>query len=204
DPAAPGPGQALVDMKIVGINFSDTNYRRGLGPAASMAMPLTPGHEGVGIVTAVGADVSNARIGDRVVFAGQHRLGTYKEKMLLPAGSLIPVPAGLDLNLAVAVLNQGQTAHYLLHDAFLTKPGDRVLIHAAAGGVGSNLVQMAKMMGAYVYATVSSDTKADFVRDLGADKVIVYTRDDFEDAIKQDTGGKGIDVVFDGISGETL
>ena len=202
DPVAPGAGLAAVDIKIIGINYSDTNYRRGLGAAATMSLPLIPGHEAAGVVTAIGEGVSQVKVGDRVVFAGQHRFGTYKEKTIVAANQLVPVPAGFDLKIAVAVLNQGQTAHYLLHDARKTEPGDRVLIHAAAGGVGSNLVQMAKMLGAYVYATVSSDTKADFVRNLGADKVIIYTRSDFEDEIRKDTGGKGIDAVFDAVGGD--
>ena len=202
DPAPPGPGLAAVDIKIIGINYSDTNYRRGLGAAATMSLPLIPGHEAAGIVTAIGEGVSEVKVGDRVVFAGQHRFGTYKEKTIVAANRLVSVPAKMDLGIAAAVLNQGQTAHYLLHDARKTEPGDRVLVHAAAGGVGSNLVQMAKMLGAYVYATVSSDAKAEFVKSLGADKVILYTRTDFEDEIKKDTGGKGIQAVFDAVGGD--
>jgi NADPH2:quinone reductase len=167
-----------------------------------MSLPLIPGHEAAGVVTAIGEGVTQVKVGDRVVFAGQHRFGTYKEKTVVAANQLVPLPDGFDLKLAVAVLNQGQTAHYLLHDARKTERGDRVLVHAAAGGVGSNLVQMAKMLGAYVYATVSSDDKAEFVRNLGADKVIIYTRSDFEDEIRTDTGGKGINAVFDAVGGD--
>ena len=202
DPAAPGAGLAAVDIQIIGINYSDTNYRRGLGAARTMSLPLIPGHEAAGVVTAIGAGVTEVKVGDRVVFAGQHRFGTYKEKTIVAANMLVPVPAGFDLKLAVAVLNQGQTAHYLLHDARKTERGDRVLVHAAAGGVGSNLVQMAKMLGAYVYATVSSDEKAEFVRKLGADKIIMYTRSDFVEEIKKDTVGKGINAVFDAVGGD--
>lgn len=204
DPSAPGEGQALVDIKVVGINYSDTNYRRGFRMHQAVSLPLIPGHEAAGVVTVVGAGVSNVKAGDRVVFAGMHRFGTYREKMLVPAISCIPVPAGIDLKLATAVLNQGQTAHYLCHDAYPVKAGDRVLVHAGAGGVGSNLVQMTKKLGAFVYATVSSQEKADFVRGLGADKVILYTQEDFADAIKQDTGGKGVHAIFDAIGGEVL
>jgi len=193
-----------VDMKVIGVNYSDTHYRKGSGPAQGMSLPLIPGHEGVGVVAALGDGVTEVKIGDRVVFAGQHRLGTYKEQMLLPAIDLIPLPPGMDMKLAVAVLNQGQTAHYLLHDAHHTKPGERVLIHAGAGGVGSNLVQMAKKLGAYVYATVSSEDKVDFVRNLGADRVIVYTRLDFKEEIKKDTDGRGVDAVFDAIGADVL
>ncbi|MDQ8728962.1 quinone oxidoreductase [Bradyrhizobium sp. LHD-71] len=204
DPPAPGSGQALVDMKIIGVNYSDTNYRRGFRMHQAVSLPLTPGHEGAGVVSAVGEGVTGVRPGDRVVFSGQHRLGTYKQKMLLPAVSLVPVPADFDLKLAVAVLNQGQTAHYLCHDAYEVKAGDRVLVHAGAGGVGSNLVQMTKMLGAYVYATVSSDDKADVARDLGADKVIVYTKIDFAEEIMKDTEGNGVHAIFDAIGGDVL
>jgi NADPH2:quinone reductase len=193
-----------VDLKIIGINYSDTNYRRGFRMHQAVSLPLTPGHEGAGVVSAVGEGVTGVRPGDRVVFSGQHRLGTYKQKMLLPAVSLVPVPADFGLKLAVAVLNQGQTAHYLCHDAYEVKAGDRVLVHAGAGGVGSNLVQMAKMLGAYVYATVSSDDKADVARDLGADKVIVYTKIDFAEEIMKDTEGKGVHAIFDAIGGDVL
>ena len=116
EPPAPGPGQAIVDLEVIGINFSDTNYRRGLGPAASMGVPLVPGHEAGGIVAAVGDGVRHVKAGDRVVFAGQHRLGTYKEKMLLQAISLVPVSPDMDMKIATAVLNQGRTAHYLAHE----------------------------------------------------------------------------------------
>jgi NADPH2:quinone reductase len=202
DPAPPGAGLAAVDIQIIGINYSDTNYRRGLGAARTMSLPLIPGHEAAGVVTAIGEGVTEVKVGDRVVFAGQHRFGTYKEKTIVAANQLVPVPDGFDLNLAVAVLNQGQTAHYLLHDARKTERGDRVLVHAAAGGVGSNLVQMAKMLGAHVYATVSSDEKAAFVQSLGADKVIIYTRTDFEEEIRKDTAAKGINAVFDAVGGD--
>jgi NADPH2:quinone reductase len=202
DPSPPGPGFALVDNKVIGLNYSDTNYRRGMGPAATMALPLIPGHEAAGVVAAIGEGVTQVKVGDRVVFAGQHRYGTYKERSIVAANQLVPVPPDIDTKIAVAVLNQGQTAHYLLHDARETTPGDRVLVHAAAGGVGSNLVQMAKMLGAYVYATVSSEQKASFVRGLGADKVIIYTATDFEDEIRRDTDGKGLDAIFDAVGGE--
>jgi NADPH2:quinone reductase len=204
DPSAPGPGQALVDMKVIGINYSDSNYRRGFRMHAAVSLPLIPGHEGAGVVVAASEGVTNVKAGDRVVFAGMHRFGTYRQKMLVPAVSLIPVPADVDMKLATAVLNQGQTAHYLCHDAFPVKAGDRVLVHAGAGGVGSNLVQMTRKLGAFVYATVSSDDKADFVRGLGADKVIVYTKVDFADVIKTDTAGKGVNAVFDAIGGDVL
>lgn len=203
DPS-PGASELLVDMRVIGVNYSDTSYRRGRSSRPGQPLPLTPGHEGGGIVAGLGQGVNDYKAGDRVVFSGMHRLGTYKQLMVLPALDCVPVPAGMDLKLAVTVLNQGQTAHYLTHDAHPIKPGERVLIHAAAGGVGSNLVQMAKRMGALVFATVSSDDKADFARDLGADEVCLYTRVDFEPEVMRWTDGKGVDAVFDAIGGEVL
>ena len=194
-------GEVLVQQEVIGVNYSDTLYRSG---RYGGKLPLIPGHEGGGTILHVGPEVAGFSAGDRVVYAGQHRRGTYKEQMVVEATALVRVPAGIDLKLATAVLNQGRTAHYLTHDAHPLGPGERVLIHAAAGGVGSNLVQMAKHMGAYVYATVSTAEKADFARDLGADEVILYSEVDFEDEIKRRTSGEGLDVVFDALGGEFL
>lgn len=196
-----GPGEVLVRMQVVGVNYSDTHYRRG---SYSSQIPLIPGHEGGGVVTRLGEDVSGFREGERVVFAGQHRRGTYTEMMSVPAEDLIRVPPDTDLKLATAVLNQGRTAHYLTHDAHPVAAGERVLIHAAAGGVGSILVQMAKRRGAYVYGTTSTGGKADFVRSLGADEVILYTQTDFEEQIKERTSGEGVEVVYDAVGGDVL
>ncbi|HLF79674.1 MAG TPA: quinone oxidoreductase [Dehalococcoidia bacterium] len=200
----PGAGEVLVRMKVIGVNYSDTSYRKGRGPRAAQPLPMTPGHEGFGHVAELGEGVSGVRVGDAVVFSGMHRLGTYKELMAMPALELIPVPPAMDGKLAVAVLNQGQTAHYLTHDAHPIEPGERVLIHAGAGGVGSNLVQIAKRMGASVFATVSTEDKAAFVRELGADEVCIYTQVDFEAEVKRWTGGDGVEAVFDAIGGEVL
>lgn len=202
---APAPalaaGEALVRMQVIGVNYSDTHYRRGSYPGS---LPLIPGHEGGGEILEVGAGVSAFRPGDRVVFSGQHRRGTYKELMTVPAEDLVPLPAGFDIKLATAVLNQGRTAHYLTRDARPIREGERVLVHAAAGGVGSLLLQMAKNAGAYVFATVSTPAKADFVRQLGADEVILYTQTDFEEEIKSRTSGEGVQVVFDALGGDYL
>jgi NADPH2:quinone reductase len=197
----PGAGEALVKMAVIGVNFSDTHTRTG---SSNRPTPVVPGHEGIGTIVALGDGDSPFKVGDRVVFAGQHNIGTYKELIALPTSQLVPVPAGIDSKLAVAVMNQGQTAHYLMHEAYPVQPGDKVLIHAGAGGVGSNLIQMAKMRGAYVFTTVSSEEKADFVRDLGADEVIMYTQVDFVDEIKKRTDGKGVPVVYDAIGGENV
>jgi NADPH:quinone reductase len=196
-----GPDEVLVKQEVIGVNFSDTLYRNG---RYGGQLPLIPGHEGGGTIVAMGASVTGFSAGDRVVYAGQHRRGTYKEEMSVEATALVPVPPGIDLKIATAVLNQGRTAHYLTHDAHPLAPGESVLIHAAAGGVGSNLVQMAKLRGAYVYATVSSEEKSDFVRDLGADEVILYSQVDFEDEIKKRTSGEGLDVIFDALGGDFL
>lgn len=201
DAPDPGPDDVLVAMQAIGVNFSDLQYRRG-GYAGNL--PLIPGHEGGGQIVHLGPNVSGFEVGDRVVFAGQHRRGTYKELMSVPAADLVRVPESVDMQLATAVLNQGRTAQYLVQDARPIVEGDRVLIHAGAGGVGSNLVQMAKRMGAYVYATVSSARKAEFARGLGADEVILYTETDFEKEIKERTDGRGVDVVFDAIGGDVL
>jgi NADPH2:quinone reductase len=197
----PGPNEVLVQQQVIGVNYSDTQYRRG---RYGGELPFIPGHEGGGTIVKTGADVNGFRPGDRVVYAGQHRLGTYKETMAVAASVLVRVPQDVDLKLATAVLNQGRTAHYLTHDAHPLTSGERVLIHAAAGGVGSNLVQMAKRRGTYVYATVSTAEKADFVRDLGADEVILYSEVDFEEEVKRRTSGEGVDVVFDALGGDIL
>lgn len=196
-----GPGEVLVEMQAIGVNFSDTHYRSG---RYSGQLPLTPGHEGGGVIVELGEDVTGLQVGERVVFSGQHRRGTYKEIMSVPAADAVPVPGDIDIRLATAALNQGRTAQYLTQEAHPLREGEQVLIHAAAGGVGSNLVQMAKRMGAYVYATVSTEEKAGFARDLGADEVILYTETDFEEEIKRRTSGQGVDVVFDATGGDVL
>jgi NADPH2:quinone reductase len=197
----PAEGEVLVRMQVIGINYSDTHYRRGSYPGR---LPLIPGHEGGGVIAELGSGVSGFAVGDTVVFSGQHRRGTYKELMAVPAQDLVKVPADIGVKLATAVLNQGRTAHYLTLDAHPLRQGERVLVHAAAGGVGSNLVQMAKRAGAYVYATVSTADKADFVKGLGADETILYTEADFEEEVRQRTSGAGVDVVFDALGGEYL
>ncbi len=193
--------EVLVEQEVIGVNYSDLQYRRG---RYGSSLPLIPGHEGGGRILKTGAEVANFQPGDRVVYAGQHRRGTYKELMSVPASALVRVPSDIDLKLATAVLNQGRTAHYLTHDAHPVAAGERVLIHAAAGGVGSNLVQMAKRRGAYVYATVSSLAKARFATELGADEVINYNEVDFEEEIKRRTTGEGVDVIFDANGGDFL
>jgi NADPH2:quinone reductase len=193
--------EVLVEQKVIGVNYSDLQYRRG---RYGSSLPLIPGHEGGGRILKTGSDVAGFRPGDHVVYAGQHRRGTYKELMSVPASALVRVPSDIELKLATAVLNQGRTAHYLTHDAHPIGADESVLVHAAAGGVGSNLVQMAKRRGAYVYATVSNEEKATFASQLGADEVINYGELDFEEEIRRRTSGTGVNVIFDANGGDFL
>jgi NADPH2:quinone reductase len=195
----PGPGQALVKIAASGVNFIDVYFRTGLYKAD---LPFTPGNEGAGTVEAVGAGVTDVKPGDRVAYA-MHR-GSYAEYALVPAVQLVPIPDGVDLKTAAAAMLQGMTAHYLTHSTFPLKPGDQCLVHAAAGGAGRLIVQMAKMLGATVYGTAGSDEKAAIAKQAGADEVIVYTRDDFAVKVKEITGGKGLDVIYDSVGASTF
>lgn len=197
-----GPGQAVVRIEYAGVNFGDTALRRGTYPGGGTGAGVTPGIEAIGQVTAVGDGVSAAGVGDWVAIAGD--LGCYAEYNVVNAERLIPVPAGTDHRSAAAVLQQGRTAHYLAYDAYPIQAGDRVLIHAGAGGVGMLLIQMAKNVGAYVYTTVSNDEKAAFARSVGADEVIVYTRERADEAIQRSTGGEGVQVVYDHVGKDTF
>ena len=196
---APGPNQALVKVAAAGVNFIDVYFRIGLYKAD---LPFTPGNEGAGTVEAVGPGVTDFKPGDRVAYA-MHR-GSYAEFVAVPASQLVKLPAGVDFNTAAAAMLQGMTAHYLSHSSFPLKPGDKCLIHAAAGGAGRLLVQMAKMLGATVYGTAGTDEKAAIAKSAGADEVIVYTRQDFVAEVKNLTGGKGVDVVYDSVGASTF
>jgi len=195
----PGPAQALVRVAASGVNFIDVYFRTGLYKAD---LPFTPGSEGSGTVEAVGASVMTVRPGDRVAWAMQR--GSYSEYALVQADSLVTLPANVDLNNGAAALLQGMTAHYLTHSTFPLKPGDKALVHAAAGGVGRLIVQMAKMLGATVYGTVGTDEKAAIAKEAGADETIVYSREDFAVEVKRLTRGKGVDVVYDSVGASTF
>lgn len=195
----PGPGQARVKVEACGVNFIDIYYRLGL---YTTSLPFIAGQEGAGTVDAVGPDVVDVGIGDRVVWNGQ--LGAYATHAVVPAALLVPVPAGVSTRDAASALLQGMTAHYLSHSTYPLQPGDTCLIHAAAGGVGLLLCQLAKKRGARVLATVSTDAKAGLAREAGADEVILYTREDFVAATKRLTNGRGVDVVYDGVGKETF
>jgi NADPH2:quinone reductase len=194
----PGPGELLVRVEAIGVNFIDTYHRTGLYPNP---LPLVPGLEGAGVVTAAGADVSDFRAGDRVAWTSQ--LGSYAEQLRLPAAKAVPLPDGVSSKLAAALMLQGMTAQYLTASTFPLRGGHTCLVHAAAGGTGQLLVQMARARGARVIATVSTEAKAALAREAGADEVILYSREDFVAATRRLTDGRGVDVVYDGVGKDT-
>lgn len=196
---SPGPGQALVKIAAVGVNFIDVYHRTGL---YKLDLPFTPGSEAAGTVEAVGANVTEVKPGDRVAYAMTR--GAYSEYALVPAAMLVVLPAGVDFETAAAAMLQGMTAHYLTHSTFHVKPGDKVLVHAAAGGAGGLIVQMAKMLGATVYGTVGSEEKAAIAKQAGADETILYNQEDFAAAVKRFTGGKGVDTIYDSVGATTF
>lgn len=189
----PGPGQALVKIAASGVNFIDIYFRTGLYKADP---PIVLGNEGAGTVETVGADVTEVKPGDRVAYAMQR--GSYAEYAVVPAWQLVKIPGTVDFNTAAAAMLQGMTAHYLTHSTYQLKTGDRCLVHAAAGGVGQLLVQMAKMLGAYVIGTAGNDEKAQLAREAGADEVVIYTKEDFVPK------AKGMHVVYDGVGKATF
>jgi NADPH2:quinone reductase len=191
--------EAVIKLAATGVNFIDVYHREG---RYKVPLPFVPGQEGAGTVTTVGADVKTVKPGDRVAWAGV--LGSYAEYTAVPADRLVPVPAGVTDQQAAAAMLQGMTAHYLAHDVHPLKRGETALVHAAAGGVGQILVQMAHNIGARVIATVSTDEKAQLARGAGADEVILYTQQDFEVETKRITGGKGVDVVYDSVGKTTF
>ncbi|HEV8673992.1 MAG TPA: quinone oxidoreductase [Methylomirabilota bacterium] len=195
----PGEGQALVRIEAAGVNFIDVYQRTGLykGP-----LPLPLGLEGAGVVEEVGPGVTTVKPGARVAWTGVP--GSYATHNLVPADRLVLLPAGLDARAGAAAMLQGMTAHYLAHSSYPLKRGDSCLVHAAAGGVGLLLVQMAKRAGARVIGTVSTEEKAKFAREAGTDDVILYTRQDFEAEVKRLTGGKGLQVVYDSVAKDTF
>jgi NADPH2:quinone reductase len=169
---APGPGQVLIKIEACGVNFIDVYLREGRYPSQ---LPFVPGQEAAGVVTALGPDVSGWKVGDRVAWC--HIMGTYAEFALAPVTRLIAIPDGVTTRQAAAAMLQGMTAHYLAHSTYAIQPGDTVLIHAGAGGVGLLLIQMAKRLGARVLTTVSTEQKAALARGAGADEVILYTQE---------------------------
>lgn len=195
----PLPNQALVRVRAAGVNFIDVYFREGRYPAQ---LPYILGMEGSGVVEQVGSAVSDISPGDRVAWWDAH--GSYAEYAVVAADRLVNVPDGMDLKLAAAVMLQGMTAHYLSHSVFALKPGDTALVHAAAGGVGLLLTQMASQLGARVIATVSTEAKEKLARGAGASEVIRYTEADFQAETMHFTHGRGVDVVYDSVGRTTF
>jgi NADPH2:quinone reductase len=195
----PKPNEIVVKVAAAGVNFIDIYYREGRYPAA---LPFIDGQEAAGTVHAAGSEAKSLKPGDRVAYTGV--LGSYAEYTVVPADRAVRVPQGISDEQAAAAMLQGMTAHYLVHSTYPLKKGETALIHAAAGGVGLLLVQMAKQIGAGVIATCGTEEKAKLARDAGADEVIVYTRQDFEGETKRLTDGKGVHVIYDGVGKTTF
>jgi NADPH2:quinone reductase len=196
----PGPGQALVDIKAIGVNYTDVSSRKGTNPPPSL--PWTPGREAAGVVKAVGEGVTEVSVGDRVAYAMY--TGSYAEEAVVPSWLLVPLPDGMEFATGAATMLQAMTAHFLTFGITQINPGDRTLVHAGAGGVGLLLIQMLKKCGAYVFTTVSTNSKAELAREAGADAIINYIQQDFAKEIKSATDGQGVRVVFDAVGQTTF
>jgi NADPH2:quinone reductase len=195
----PGPGEALVQIEASGVNFIDIYLREG---RYASPLPFIPGQEAAGVVLALGPDAASVKVGDRVAWCGTP--GTYAQFAVAPVARLIAVPDGITTRQAAAAMLQGMTAHYLSHSTYAIRNGDAVLIHAGAGGVGLLLIQMAKRLGARVFATVSTDEKAVLARAAGADETVLYSREDFAARVHEFTGGAGVPVVYDSVGKTTF
>ena len=199
DSPSPGKDEVVVAVEASGVNFIDVNQRSG---AYAIAPPFTPGTEGAGVVIAIGSDVTGFAEGDRVAFAVVP--GAYAEQTLVPARRLVPLPESITTKQGAAALLQGMTAHYLVNSICTLREGDWCLIHAAAGGVGSLLVQMAKRRGLNVIGATSTDDKAARVRATGADHVVISSREDIADVVRSATGGEGVRIVFESVGRDTI
>jgi len=197
-PEAKG-NEAVVKIAASGVNFIDVYYREGRYKAV---LPFVPGQEGAGQITSVGPDVKQLKVGDRVAYTAI--MGSYAEYATVPEDRLVKIPRGVNYQQAAAAMLQGMTAHYLSHDTYPLKKGETALVHAAAGGVGLLLVQMAKNIGARVIGTVSTEEKAKLAREAGADEIILYTQSDFEIETRKLTDGHGVDVVYDSVGKTTF
>ena len=195
----PKEGEALVRLEAIGVNFIDVYHRTGL---YKLDLPFSPGSEGAGVVEEIGPNVTTVREGDRVAYAMAR--GSYAEYHAVPASMLVPIPDGVDARTAAAAMLQGMTAHYLATSTYPLKPSDTCLVHAAAGGVGGLLVQIAKARGARVIGTVSTAEKEQIAREDGADEVIRYTEQDFEAEVMRLTSNRGVDVVYDSVARTTF
>ncbi len=201
DPGDPGPGEVLIRHEAVGLNFIDVYHRTGLYPLP--ALPATPGMEGAGVIEAAGDGVADLSEGDRVAYAGPPP-GSYAEKRVMPAKEVVKLPRSITTEQAAAMMLQGMTARYLLHGCYPVKSGDTILIHAAAGGVGSIVCQWASHLGATVIGTVGSPEKAELAAGNGCHHPIRYREEDFEARVKEITGGRGVDVVYDSVGQTTF
>jgi NADPH2:quinone reductase len=199
DVLPPDPDEVLIRHTAVGVNFIDVYFRTGLYPAR---MPCVLGMEGAGVVEELGSEVKDLNVGDRVAYTGL--LGAYAERRTVPADRLVKLPKDVPDEMAAGMMLKGLTAHYLLHRTYRVGPGDTILIHAAAGGVGLIACQWAKFLGATVIGTVGSDEKAELAKAHGCDHPIVYTREDFVARVKQITGGNGVPVVYDSVGRDTF
>ena len=199
DDPTPRKHEVVVEVAAAGVNFIDTHHRTGAYPGFP---PFTPGMEGAGTVTAVGENVEDVSVGDRVAWAG--RRGSYAELQAVPANKVVPVPDDLDFDQAAALLLQGMTAHYLTRSTYRLTEDDTALLHAAAGGTGLLICQIAKRSGARLIGTASTEEKAANAREAGADDMILYTERDFEEAVKELTDGRGVDVVHDSVGKDTF
>jgi len=195
----PGPKQAVVRLVSAGVNFIDVYFRTG---AYKAEQPAAIGNEGAGVVEAVGPEVTEVAVGDRVAYAMVR--GSYAQYAVVPADKLVKLPDNISFEQGAAAMLQGMTAHYLTRSTYPLKPGDTCLVHAAAGGAGLLIVQMAKALGARVFGTVSTAAKAELARENGADETIRYTEQDFEQEVKRLTGGRGVDVVYDSVGKTTF
>jgi len=193
------PNQALVEIKAAGLNFIDVYFREGRYPTP---LPFVVGQEAAGVVSEIGAEVTDVKVGDRVAYSGLQ--GSYAEFAAVNADRLVNIPDGVSFEQAAALMLQGMTAHYLVKSTYPLKAGATLLVHAAAGGVGQLLVQMAKMIGAEVIATAGTEEKIQIAKQAGADHAILYTKEDFEAETKRITGGKGVHVVYDGVGKSTF
>lgn len=196
---APKANEAVVKIEAAGVNFIDVYFREGRYPAS---LPFINGQEAAGVVTEVGGEVTNLKAGDRVAYTSS--LGSYAEYASVPAARLVKIPDALSFEQAAAAMLQGMTAHYLLFSSYKLQKGETALVHAAAGGVGLLLVQMAKKIGARVIATAGTEEKAQLAREAGADECIVYTQADFESETRRLTNDEGVHVVYDGVGKATF
>jgi NADPH2:quinone reductase len=193
----PGPGEVLLRQTAIGLNFADTYQREGeAGPHDSLPMPIVLGGQGAGVVETIGPGVTDFRPGDMVAYI---QPGAYAERRTIPIARLLHLPAGISDKVAAATLLRGLTAEYLLRRLYKVKPGDTILVHAAAGGMGLILGQWASALGARVIGTVGADSKIDIAKEHGCSEVIVYTREDFAGRVMDLTDGGGVDVVYDGV-----